>query len=94
MAMIFVFEILYFGTFCATGFSLFSLLKYEARNPFLSFFMGVFVFGLIGEIVSLFIPLDERVLLICFAPALYGVIPVLRVLRRSAISNKLFLISI
>ncbi len=92
MAVIFVFEILYLGTFCATGFALFSLLKYKARNPFLSFFMGVFVFGLLGEIFSLFIPLDVRVLLICFAPALCGVIPMLRGLRRAAISNKLFLI--
>lgn len=78
MLVIFCVTLLLLWVFTCAGNALFLLLGHEARNPFLAFFVGLFVIGLVGTLASFFFPLRSGVSVLCFAPAIWGIRPTTR----------------
>lgn len=65
----------------SAGCAFFSLLRHRPQNPFLTFFAGVFFLGLAGMAASIFVPLNALYSLVCFIPALFGILQLRRMFR-------------
>lgn len=73
MICIFLSSVILLLAVSSAGFAFYALLGQSPRNPFLAFFMGIFLISLLAMAVSLVAPLNSQYSLLCLSPSLLGI---------------------